>query len=59
MNKRKLHIVVPGKDKKPDDKGLYICYKCRKNKLGTFDCDNNKTISWSDIEVGKCYCSNN
>lgn len=57
MNKKNLYIVVPSK--KPDDKGLYICYKCRKNKLGTFDCDNNKTISWSDIEVGKCYCSNN
>ena len=44
MNKKNLYIVVPSK--KPDDKGLYICYKCRKNKLGTFDCDNNKTISW-------------
>ena len=54
MNKKDLYIITPIKNQ--DDKNLYICSKCRKNKLGTFDCDNNKTISWSDIEVGKCYC---
>jgi len=54
MNKKKLYIIISSK--KPDDKCLYICNKCRKNKLGTFDVNNNKTISWSDIKVGNCYC---